>query len=123
MGKRLSQKRISLSLTQAELAERAGIAKKTIERIENGGAVQVVSIIHEGLWTGTHQMSINGKRDNFTFDDFNTVGKVAGLKRGSAKRILSEIIEVVKQWQFFAENAGVYEQQIIAIANTHRLLF
>lgn len=46
LGERLSQKRISLSLTQAELAERAGVAKKTIERIENGGAVQFTSIIH-----------------------------------------------------------------------------
>lgn len=45
LGKRLAQKRVSQSLTQVELAENAGIGKRTLERIENGASVQFISII------------------------------------------------------------------------------
>jgi serine/threonine-protein kinase HipA len=38
-----------------------------------------------GRWTSTHQMSMNGKVDDFTLDDFNQCGKTALLKRGRAK--------------------------------------
>ena len=32
-------------MTQAEVAEQAGLAKRTVERIENGASVQLLSII------------------------------------------------------------------------------
>ena len=35
-----------------------------------------------GLWTNRHQMTINGKADDFTREDFKAVAQVAGLKRG-----------------------------------------
>jgi serine/threonine-protein kinase HipA len=38
-----------------------------------------------GGWTNQHQMSINGKRDNFTIDDFVACEKAVSLKRGRAK--------------------------------------
>jgi serine/threonine-protein kinase HipA len=33
----------------------------------------------DGQWTSMHQMSIHGKRDNFTMDDFIACGKSALL--------------------------------------------
>jgi transcriptional regulator with XRE-family HTH domain len=45
LGARLEQRRIELSLTQAELAERAGIGKRTLERLEAGQSVQLTTLI------------------------------------------------------------------------------
>ena len=44
-----------------------------------------------GRWTGTHQMTFNGKRENFTLEDFKTVAKNAGLVQGRYKRILEQV--------------------------------
>jgi transcriptional regulator with XRE-family HTH domain len=45
LGKRLARARISSSLTQADLAERAAVGKRTVERIESGKSVQLLSLI------------------------------------------------------------------------------
>ena len=45
LGNRISQARIALSLTQANCAERAAIAKRTVERMEAGESVQFNSLI------------------------------------------------------------------------------
>ncbi len=71
-----------------------------------------------GRWTSMHQMSINGKRDNFTRDDLNAVGREMNIK--SSNRITDEIVEAVSNWPGFAKDAGVESLQIEAIAGTHR---
>jgi serine/threonine-protein kinase HipA len=73
-----------------------------------------------GDWTNKHQMSINGKRDNFFKDDLISVGKEMNIRSGH--RIIDEIIEVVSEWPKFAKNAGVEAQRIKLIGKTHRLL-
>jgi transcriptional regulator with XRE-family HTH domain len=45
LGKRLARARISSSLTQADLANRAAVGKRTVERIESGESVQLISLI------------------------------------------------------------------------------
>jgi len=45
LGSRLAQRRIDLQLTQAELAEQAGIAKRTLERIESGASAQMSNLV------------------------------------------------------------------------------
>ena len=45
IGARIAQRRLELQLTQAELAEQAGIAKRTVERIESGGSAQMASVV------------------------------------------------------------------------------
>lgn len=40
LGRRLVQFRIDLNLTQAELAKRAGVGKRTLERLETGETTQ-----------------------------------------------------------------------------------
>lgn len=44
-----------------------------------------------GRWTGTHQMTFNGKREKFALDDFKAVAKSAGLVQGRYKRILEQV--------------------------------
>ena len=74
-----------------------------------------------GKWTSSHQMTVNGKRDNFTLDDFLTCGKSALLKRGQAKKILNEVRQVVSCWRNYAEQAGVNSLQRDNIQKTLRL--
>lgn len=45
LGQRLKDTRIAVSLTQKELAERAGVSSKTVERIENGENVRIAHVI------------------------------------------------------------------------------
>jgi serine/threonine-protein kinase HipA len=60
-----------------------------------------------GAWTAQHQMSINGKRDGFTLEDFRACAKVAMMKRGRAEKIIEEVRAAVAQWMDFAERADV----------------
>ncbi len=76
-----------------------------------------------GRWTSTHQMSMNGKVDSFTLDDFNQCGQTAFLKRGRAKVILQEVIEVVSEWEKCAESVLIDPEWIKEIRQYHRLKF
>ena len=60
-----------------------------------------------GAWTASHQMTMNGKRDHFTLEDFNACAKTASMKRGRAAKILAEVQATVSKWPSFAETAGV----------------
>jgi len=61
----------------------------------------------DGRWTATHQMTVNGKRENFTLEDFRSCANVALLKRGQEKTILTEVQDVVSQWPRYARDAGI----------------
>ncbi|MEZ5504355.1 MAG: hypothetical protein R3E50_17470 [Halioglobus sp.] len=60
-----------------------------------------------GTWTARHQMTVNGKRDNFTLEDFIACAKTASMKRGRAAKIVAEVQAVVSKWESFADRAGV----------------
>ena len=45
LGGRLTRFRLRANLTQGALAREAGISKRTLERIENGEAVQLISFV------------------------------------------------------------------------------
>jgi serine/threonine-protein kinase HipA len=60
-----------------------------------------------GTWTASHQMTMNGKRDAFTMDDFAACAKSALMKRGRAAAIVGEVHAAVEKWPRFAEQARV----------------
>ncbi len=60
-----------------------------------------------GAWTANHQMTMNGKREGFTRDDFRACAKAAAMKRGRAEIILGEVQAAVSKWSSFAQAAGV----------------
>lgn len=72
-----------------------------------------------GRWTNQHQMSINGKRDNFTRADLISVGEAISVPNPS--RILDQVMDAVKQWPRFADQAGVKKEHAKEIACHHRL--
>lgn len=45
LGERLSRRRIDRGLTQARLADEAGVSKRTVERMEAGASTQLSSFI------------------------------------------------------------------------------
>ena len=61
-----------------------------------------------GAWTASHQMTLNGKQDNFVLADFKACAKAASMKRGRAETIIEEVQETVSRWRSYAEEAGIH---------------
>ncbi len=72
-----------------------------------------------GRFTSSHQMTIGGKRDGFTFEDLVSIGREMSIK--SAGHIIREIVDAVSRWPEFAKEAGVPRDRIEKIAGTHHL--
>ncbi|RPH92074.1 MAG: type II toxin-antitoxin system HipA family toxin [Lysobacterales bacterium] len=75
----------------------------------------------DGLWTATHQMSMNGKRKDFVLDDFRACARAAVMKKGRAESILAEVVEVTSKWPDYAERVGVPEHTMKKVQSTMRL--
>jgi serine/threonine-protein kinase HipA len=76
-----------------------------------------------GSWTSTHQMTLNGRRDGFTMEDFEACAKSALMKRGRAAVIIAEVQAAVRRWPEFAAEAQIDEERRDKIQKTHRLEF
>jgi serine/threonine-protein kinase HipA len=74
-----------------------------------------------GLWTARHQMSINGKQDQFTRADIKACAEAAGLKRGASGSILDQLCAVIARWPDYAEQAGVTQDWRAHVAENLRL--
>ncbi len=73
-----------------------------------------------GAWTGSHQMSMNGKRDLFDIEDFRACAKLVSMKRGRAEDILHQVQTAVLQWPHFADEAGIDTATVTKISKAHR---
>ena len=73
-----------------------------------------------GEWTGSHQMSINGKRDGFTVSDLEAVARGASMKRGRAAAIYEQVRAAVARWPEFAALAEVDEAMASRVEATLR---
>lgn len=75
----------------------------------------------DGTWTRTHQMSLNGRREGFTLEDFRACARVASMKRGRAEAILADVRDSVRRWRAYAAEAGVDDERAAQIESTHLL--
>ncbi len=75
----------------------------------------------DGLWTGKHQMTVNGKQDFFNSTDLKESAGIAGMKQGQWRIILEQVQDVVSRWKDFADEAGVFARQRDRIQETLRL--
>jgi serine/threonine-protein kinase HipA len=64
-----------------------------------------------GKWTSSHQMSVNGKRDDFEMKDLAACAAGASMKRGRAKAIVAEVRKVAMRWGDYADAAHVAPSQ------------
>lgn len=60
-----------------------------------------------GTWTNKHQMSLNGKRDNFSYTDLLMVGKRNSINK--PHEIIEQCAEVISHWRDYAQDCGVKE--------------
>ncbi|MCZ4273366.1 type II toxin-antitoxin system HipA family toxin [Maritalea porphyrae] len=74
-----------------------------------------------GDWTSKHQMSLNGKRDNFDMNDLVAFAQSAGIKARTTKGIVAEIVEVVASWSEYADEAGVLDEHVDQIKRAVRV--
>jgi serine/threonine-protein kinase HipA len=74
-----------------------------------------------GAWTSRHQMTLNGRRDGFLTDDLLAAATHADLRTPKAKSVIREVRTAVGDWKHFAEQAGVFPEQIPQIKGTLRL--
>ena len=74
-----------------------------------------------GAWTASHQMTMNGKRENFTMNDFKACAKAASMKRGRAETIIGEVQATVSRWRSFADEARVPDAVCESIHQTLHL--
>jgi serine/threonine-protein kinase HipA len=72
----------------------------------------------QGRWTNQHQMSIGGKRDDFTRQDLLTVGEDLSLPRPD--EIIDEVAAAVGRWPEFGRSAGVDEAVVEEISRRCR---
>jgi serine/threonine-protein kinase HipA len=70
----------------------------------------------DSMWVSRHALSVNGKRENITFDDFMEVAKNMNIKK--AKNIVAQINEVVANWKNYAQEVNVNAKLAKAIDGT-----
>lgn len=61
-------------------------------------------------WVSKHALSINGKRDNFTMEDFLIVAKSMNIKKPQA--IIKKINNQVQNWGFYAAMTNVDSKNV-----------
>jgi serine/threonine-protein kinase HipA len=74
-----------------------------------------------GAWTRDHQMSLAGKRNDFTHEDLMAFASNVGVKAVRAKRAIEEVAEAVERWRAFAEEAGVEASDMSRIEKKFRM--
>ncbi|MEA5129346.1 MAG: type II toxin-antitoxin system HipA family toxin [Proteiniphilum sp.] len=72
-----------------------------------------------GRWINRHQLSLNGKRDDFTLDDLITTGERMDIR--NPRDIIEQINEVVSCWERYAQEAKIKKEYILQIKNALRL--
>ncbi len=68
------------------------------------------------LWVSQQSLSVNGKRQNITREDFLSVAKRMNIKK--APHIITQVNDSVKKWNQFAEETGVDPKLRDAIYST-----
>ncbi len=63
----------------------------------------------DGMWTGTHQMSVAGKRDNILRQDLLAAAKNMGIKKAAAEESITAVQNALSCWDSFAEAAKLKE--------------
>lgn len=74
-----------------------------------------------GMWTASHQMTVNGKRDGFTQADLEACARSAHMKRGRAASIIDDVQHTVQRWPEFAAQANLSDTWVDTIGRAHRI--
>ena len=73
-----------------------------------------------GIWTNSHQMTVQGKRDNITKQDLMAVAQHINYKNGLDD--IQHISDTVANWSEYSEEAGISKRQYRALARAFRII-
>lgn len=76
----------------------------------------------DGMWTSQHQMSVNGKRDNFDLEDLIGCARSISMQKNRALEIVDQVQTAVSRWTEIAEKLKIPAQTIKQIQTAHRKL-
>lgn len=65
-----------------------------------------------GIWTSRHQMTINGKRENITQEDFLSCGSKMDISERRIKDMVWDVVAAARKWNRYAESVQLNEQQM-----------
>lgn len=63
-------------------------------------------------WLARHQMSMNGKTEEFELEDFYASGKHMNLTKRKIEKILAEVKSAIEEWETCAEQAFLDEKKM-----------
>ena len=66
-------------------------------------------------WLRRHQMTINGKAENFDLQDLEMLGALAGLKKKKTLEVIERVWEAIKSWRKLAAVQEIDPQRADAI--------
>jgi len=72
-------------------------------------------------WIGNHQMSINGKLNQFTKEDLFALASIGGIKSQQAAEMLERVTRSIRTWPEKAAEMGIDEKSIRQIEVNQRL--
>ncbi|MHA7830158.1 MAG: type II toxin-antitoxin system HipA family toxin [Flagellimonas sp.] len=72
-----------------------------------------------GQWTNGHQMTISGKRDNFTRKDLLTIA--VQINHRSGNEDIETILRTLNQWEHYCDRAGIPKVQSQNLKKSFRL--
>jgi serine/threonine-protein kinase HipA len=74
-------------------------------------------------WVQSHQLSLGTKQDEFSKNDLVSVYSVINSDKKTPNKIIKEVMDVVSEWESYAEKAQVRELLMQKIKNNLRLYF
>lgn len=72
------------------------------------------------IWTNSHQMRINSKRENISKEDLIAVGRTMDISLRKTEQMLDKVAAVVVQWDKYAEYVGLTEERMEYIKSFHQ---
>jgi len=73
----------------------------------------------KGKWTNQHQISLNGKRDNFIRNDLIDLANVYDVRDPS--KVIDQVMDAMHQWKKLAEDVDMDKETIKGVQASHRL--
>jgi serine/threonine-protein kinase HipA len=74
-----------------------------------------------GEFTSRHQMSLNGKCDEFEPSDFSALAQRFNIPRSREKMMVEQVANSVSNWEKYAEDIGIPTEQVTNRMKYHRL--
>lgn len=70
-----------------------------------------------GLWTGNHQMTVNGKRNNISLEDLKISASSMDIRPLKASQIIEQVEASIRMWPTFADRAHLPEETMKRISD------